>query len=114
VIQGVPAAFLTLPAVAVMFVGEGNWITIGVIGLWLLIALTVMRPRWAAWGLIGSAVALPFLLWLGEFLLEAGPLMQIGILQGLLSYSARSAIAGGLPLWAAGVTGPELRRPVRL
>lgn len=105
VIEGLPAIFLTIPAVVVMFVGEGNWITIGVIGLWLLIALTVMRPRWAAWGLIGSAAALPILLWLGEFLLEAGPPMQIGILQGLISYSARSVIAGGLLLWAAGITG---------
>ena len=102
VIEGLPAIFLTIPAVVVMFVGEGNWITIGVIGLWLLIALTVMRPRWAAWGLIGSAAALPILLWLGEFLLAAGTQMQIGILQGLISYSARSLIAGGLLLWAAG------------
>lgn len=99
VVQGLPAALLTVPAVMTVVQRQPPWITVGVVGLWLLIGLTVLRPRWAAWALVVSAGLMPLLLWTGGTLvpsqeLPIEPLMMLGF------YSARSAIAAGLLWWA--------------
>ncbi|MFM7147876.1 MAG: hypothetical protein ACKOW5_16295 [Actinomycetales bacterium] len=60
---GIPAALLTLVAIAAAFSDGGSWLIIGVTGLWLLVGLAITRPWWAGWGFIGSALALPMLLW---------------------------------------------------
>jgi hypothetical protein len=100
VIQAVPAAFLTVPAVITVTQGYPIWMTVGVLGLWLLIGLTVMRPRWAAWALAGSAAAMPALVWAGSQWVEAFPGLPIDPLMVLGFYSLRSVVSAGLLWWA--------------
>lgn len=100
VLQGVPAAFLTLPAVITIVQGIQAWITVGVIGLWLLIGLTIVRPRWAAWELAATAVAVPVLVLAGGQIVPSFPGLPIEPVMVLGFYSARSTIAAGLLWWA--------------
>ena len=100
VLQGVPAAFLTLPAVMTIVQGMQAWITVGVIGLWLLIGLTFVRPRWAAWELLATAVAVPALVWAGGQIVPSFPGLPIDPVMVLGFYSARSVISAGLLWWA--------------
>jgi len=41
---GIPAALLTLVAIAAAFSDGGSWLIIGVTGLWLLVGLAITRP----------------------------------------------------------------------
>lgn len=100
VIQGVPAVFLTVPAVVTVAQGYPIWMTVGVLGLWLLIGLTVIRPRWAAWTLAGTAAAMPVLVWVGSQWVATIPGLPIEPLMVVGFYSLRSVIAAGLLWWA--------------
>ena len=100
VIQAIPAAFLTVPAVMTLVQGFALWMTVGILGLWLLIGVTVIRPQWAAWALAGSAAVMPVLVWVGSQWVDAIPGLPIEPLMVLGFYSLRSTIAAGLLWWA--------------
>lgn len=108
VFAGVPAALLTLVAVAAAFSDGGGWLAVGVLGLWLLLGVSIVRPRWGAWCFIGSGLLLPVFLWGGDLLVADEAHLQLGVEQGTAMYTVRALITGGILIWAT-----QPRRPHR-
>ena len=113
VLAVVPALLFTAVAVSAIVAGEGWWVLIGFAGLWSLVALAVLRPRWAAWAFIGSGVALPVLLATSALLIATGePMIDLGHAIGF--YTIRALVTGALLMWAGSTraTTPSTdRRP---
>lgn len=99
-LAGVPAALLTLVAVAAAFSDGGGWLSVGVFGLWLLVGVSIVRPRWAAWCFIGSGLLLPLFLWTGDLVVADATHLPLGIEQALAMYTVRALVTGGVLMWA--------------
>lgn len=101
VLAGIPAALLTLVAIAAAFSDGGRWLIIGVLGLVLLLALALLRPLWSGWAFIGSGLALPLLLRVGDLLLPAETQLPVDVLRGVMFYSVRAALTGFVLIWSS-------------
>lgn len=100
VLAALPAGFITMISVPATFLGGSAWLLIGAAGLWALVALTVMNPRWAAWVFVGSGVALPILLTFGSLFTPTGEPVLIEPGSALGVYTLRALVTAGLLLWA--------------
>ena len=104
VLAGIPAALLGLVALAAAFSDGGSWLIIGVTGLMLLFALAIVRPRWSGWAFIGSGLALPVLLWVGDLLLPVQAQLPVDALRGLMFYTVRASLTGIVLIWSSSAT----------
>jgi hypothetical protein len=95
---GAPASFFLVGAIASSIAEGPNWMIIGAVGLTALLLVALFRPLWAAWVSIGTALALPLLILIGDAL-ASGPL-DIDVARAIGFYTVRSLIIGGLLLWS--------------
>lgn len=98
VVTVLPAILITIVAIAAGLQGSG-WLVAGAIGLWTLVALTVVNARWAAWAYGVSGIAFPIILAVGELLVPAGETLMIEPASAFL-YTGRVLVAAGLLIWA--------------
>lgn len=97
VLTVIPAVFITIVAV-VTVAHEVSWLLLGALGLWAMIALTVFRPRWAAWTYLGSGIAFPIVLMIGELALPDDQMMIEPA--NALVYLVRIIVPAALLIWA--------------
>ena len=100
VLAVLPAVFITSISVPGAFIGGGAWLLIGATGLWALVVLSFMNPRWAMWVFAGSGIALPIMLTIGSLFTAADQPMPIEPGSTLGVYTVRVLITAGLLLWA--------------
>ena len=93
IILGVPAGFLLPASVAAMVAGQ-VWMTVGVVGLWIVIATAWLRPRWGAALALGTAVGMPLLAFAIDTVNSPQQLLPVTPWHVLAAYSGRSVIAG--------------------
>lgn len=98
IVTVLPAIFITIVAIAAGLQGSG-WLVAGAIGLWTLVALTVVNARWAAWAYLVSGIAFPIILAIGDLLLPAGQTLMLEPANAFL-YTGRVLVAAGLLIWA--------------
>jgi hypothetical protein len=103
VILGVDTALHVASSVGVVIGSgvDGAWFVLGTLGFLAILTVAVLRPRWAGWLLLASAVVVPLVFALGGIAAPdaPGPSETEGIPPwpvALIAYSVPAAISGSL------------------
>jgi hypothetical protein len=79
---------------------EVGWFVIGTLGFLAILAVGVLRPRWAGWCLLASAVVVPLVFAVGGLTVQSDAAGQPPWPIGLMFYSIPAAVTGGLFLFS--------------
>jgi hypothetical protein len=108
VILGLDTALHVVASVGVVIAGgvEGLWFVLGTLAFLAILAVAVLRPRWAGWCLLASAAVVPLVFALGGLAAPnaPGPSETEGIPPwpvALVAYSVPAAVSGGLLVLSA-------------
>jgi hypothetical protein len=79
---------------------EAAWFVLGTLGFLAILAVAVLRPRWAGWALLASAAAVPLAFALGGLVGPAGTGPETDAAPpwpvALVAYSVPATLSGGL------------------
>jgi hypothetical protein len=93
---------------------DGAWLLMGTVGFLAILAAALLRPRWAGWALLASAVAVPLVFALGGLSVEGDMSDALPWPVALVTYSVPAAVAGGLLVLSAIPVRRREQRPDRV
>jgi hypothetical protein len=97
-ILGVDTVLHVIASVGLVVAGavEGIWFVLGTLGFVAILAVAVLRPRWAGWALLASAVIVPLAFAIGGLAVGADTEAALPWPVALVTYSVPAAVSGGL------------------
>ena len=103
VILGLDTALHVASSVGLVIAGgvEGLWFVLGTLAFLAILAVAVLRPRWAGWALLASAAIVPVAFAIGGLAVSSE---TDGVLPWpvvLVTYSVPAAVSGGLLVLSA-------------
>lgn len=78
---------------------DAAWFVMGTLAFLAILAVAVLRPRWAGWALLVSAVVVPLVLAVGGRVLTDAEAVPWPV--ALVAYSVPAALSGGLLVLSA-------------
>jgi hypothetical protein len=102
-ILGVDTVLHVIASVGLVVAGavEGIWFVLGTLGFVAILAVAVLRPRWAGWALLASAAIVPLAFAIGGLAVSAGTEGEPPWPVALVTYSVPASVSGALLVLSA-------------